>query len=148
MRRDAAILVALPVLLLTSCTRTVIRPLPEGPTRAIGRLNVAPLETTMGDSVRVRLIDPAANPVAGAKLFLARDAATLVLVEPESGFSLPPGSRRLHLQGRSLAFGQLDTIILADRVRGRRIDVQFLGHISTAPMVLVERVPWWKFWIR
>jgi hypothetical protein len=96
----------------------------------------------------VRIVGSTGTPIPAAQLFLARDASALQQFEPGEGFILPAKTDRLHLRVRLLGYGQLDTMIIADSVRGRQIDVQLLGTISTVPMVLVERVPWWKFWVR
>ena len=135
-------------ILLVSCARTITHPVEEPPPRAIGQLNLGPITIASPDSVHVRIVGSDGTVIRTAQLFLATDRNTFRSVEPEHGFRLPPAAGTVRLRIRTLGYGQLDTTMLADRARGRKVEVQLLGAWTYAPMVIVERVPWWKFWIR
>jgi hypothetical protein len=60
---------------------------------------------------------------------------------------VPIEAATMHLRVRALGYGQLDTTLAAGQIRGRDLEVRLGSVIGTPPLVIAEKVPWWKFWV-
>ena len=130
---------------LYACSRTVTRSYSPGLMLASARLTLRPVPVLTADSTRVVVTAPA-GPIPNAEVLVRQADKRLAPIPVGSATAVRGDS--LQLRVRALGYGLFDTTLVADHVRGHEVEVFLAGVIATPPVVLVERVPWWKFWAR